>query len=936
MEILSAWLEKRHGDEVVSFITLEEGQRKLREFVAPWSFFLKGVDDEDRMAIQRISGVIGVRDDGDYLRVDCKNYWERDKITRRIDEAIRTKMISERTDAEVCEGDVQPIPRLMADLGLDVSVNHRACYVDIEVDSRLSIDDQRAGKSRILSWCVAWKDGDDIDVACAILEEDSDVAEIKLIEDMLAVFDDFDMILAWFGAHYDYDVIWRRALRFDAKMPSGRLPEWNRWCWLDHAEVFRKYNVSAAGSGDEKASMALKNVSARVLKNETKHDFDASRTWESWLEGGDERQRLLRYNIQDTKLLPMIEAETGYIALHREVCKICNVIPHTDSLKATKQGDGYLLRLGVLRGHHWPTVFRNDDEAPTPFEGAWVMEPARTGAIDDVSVCDFAGLYPSIMRSWNMSPETAVSSPLRQKELIAEGVLLARIPKRRTMFIANQRGLVPEALDVLQAKRDTYKTAMKQYAPGSPDWKRASALSSAFKITINSFYGIVGSQWSRFFCVDVAEGVTTTGAWLIQHSSMRAQERGFEPFYGDTDSLFVANAGIPEFSQLMDDLNDEWPGLLDAMGAPRCEIELDFEKRFRRLILVKAKRYAGAIGWYKGVDADTNSPPEVKGLEYKRGDSLRIARRMQEEAINILLRDGPVPDADELREFVTKWKCKIYGDGIELADLIQSQSVKGLNEYKRRYTTAVCKKPCEYDFGDTDIKGKELCPSCGTYRNKASFPPHVRVATVMKERGEDVRAGDRIKFLVRRSDLKQMQAVPAADIKSVAELDLDYYWERKILPPTARVFEVVHPDDRWFPTAKERRAENLIRAQVENKDKVEDLPLFAPVHAHGKSEQMPEPLSTAPMGARRRRKKKKREPGMKVTFEVGSTTAHARAAKSIADASPGTLPLTLVFGLDVDGAKKAGVKFDTGMRVSNGDAIRGRFKDIGGKVEVTG
>ncbi len=640
---------------------------------------------------------------------------------------------------------------------------------------------------------------------------------------------------------------------------------------------------------------------------------------------------MLRYCVQDTRLLPMIEAKTGYVELHREVCRICNILPHTNSLKATQQGDGYLLRLGEERDHRWPTL-HHDEEQGDAFEGAYVFEPTRTGAIDDVSVADFAGLYPSIMRSWNMSPETEVA-PFPAKRLAAQGVPLARLPARKTFFRADVRGLLPEALDDLQAKRDIYKAEMGEHAPGSPEWKRAFNLSAAFKIVINSFYGIVGSPWSRFFNKAVAEGVTTTGSWLLKHVAKRAKEAGLDPFYGDTDSIFVA--GDPaEFQAVVDSLNQEWPALLADLGAPRCHIELDYEKRFRRMILVKAKRYAAALAWYKGRDADPSAKPEVKGLEYKRGDSLRIARRMQEELIGMLLRLGDVPAAEELREFVERWKGVVYGGGVGLEDLVLSQGVKRLSEYAERFTTAKCPKPCGYDFGDAGIAdGPDACPSCGTPRKVSAQPPHVRVAKAMVAAGEQVNPGDRIRYFVRRSEGSGLNAVPASTIESVDELDLDYYWLSRILPPSARVLEVVHPQVAWTPTAALRREEEKARLIEENRGKIEDLPLF------GGLDSEPEPLGPAPRARRRRKKVEERQtatPECVVTFVGGhdTTPLHLRAAKAAAEAHPGPLPLVVMIDvaeeLDV---KKATVRIPTGMSVARTSRLREAFENLGARVD---
>lgn len=935
MEVLTGWVDRERGQDVVTLLHRDsDGELKSHRSEARWSFWLAGCDDEDRQTLQRFSAVTAIVQDGDYLRVDCTNRWERRKLAETIHQSLLDRSISGTVnpDAEVCEADVGPLRRIFSDVeDLTVSTDHRAVYLDIEVDSRLSIEQQREGRSRVLSWALAWDTGTEVKHTAAVLKADTDAAERELLERLLKSLDHFDLVLAWFGAIYDFEVITRRCVRLDARL-HDKTPIWNRWCWLDAAEVFRKYNMSAAGSGDEKQSMALNEVAHRLL-GEGKHDFDSSRTWEAWEAGGSSRLDLVRYNIQDTRLLPLIERKTGYVELHREVCRICNLFPHTQSLKATQQGDGYLLKLGASLGRRWPSIWRDEDTGSAPFEGAYVMEPTRRGIVEGVSVADFAGLYPSIMRSWNMSPETVLGGS-RILEAESKGVPLARLPARPTAFRTDVEGMLPIALDELQAKRDTYKHEMKVHSPGSREWRRAYNLSSAFKIVINSFYGIVGSPWSRFFNRPVAEGVTTTGAWLIKTVVKRASARGFDPFYGDTDSIFVRVEDPKGFQALVDELNEDWPRLLAELGARRSEIELDYEKRFRRMVMVKAKRYAAAFSWYKGKDADPEAAPEVKGLEFKRGDTLRIARQMQEQVIGLLLRNGPVPDVDELREFIEVWKRRVYEDAT-LDDLVMSQSIKALGSYSKRYTSAKCKKPCGYDFGDTDIGGMAKCPDCGTERKRATPPPHVRVALMLVERGVSLNEGDRVAYFVLPTEDGSMNVAPAVDVSDVAEVDLDYYWLKRILPATARVLETVYPEEPWMPTAAQRREVEKARLIEANRGKIDDLPLFQGVEPDPAPAPAPAPVPLQIRTRTRSRKKvaeKRQSEGprcvVRLVESLKASRLHLRSIQSTAQAYPGPLPLVL----EIETEPGTVVEMPTHLTVASTIKLREALERIGATV----
>lgn len=873
-ELVSGWTEP-DGKSVC--LVFRDGERVgYRKVPARWSCFVRGLDDTDRARLQRMSEVTSLVPTGDVTRIDFRNRWARIEITRKLAGAIDgTNLVNslsdddtELGDAALLEADVQPLRRLLSDVGGLQIGTPRLGYFDLETDSRKSFADMLAGKARILSWSLT--DASRLHRASAVLEADTDDAERALLRAFFEAAERFDCLLAWNGHEFDFPVLDQRQQRLRLRVRE-RPVIWQRWTWLDQMACFRKYN-QAHESGEERASFALDAV-AKHLLGEGKIDFNARLTWEYWAAGGEQRAKLLAYNEHDTDLLPRIEEATGFVALHLAVCQVTRCFPDTDSLGAAQQGDGFMLRLGAEIGFRFPTKRAFDEEAPPQqFAGAYVMEPRRLGALDNVHVCDFAGLYPSIIRSWNMSPDTMIS-PVEQRRTVLPH---CRLPERNTFFRTDVRGLFPKALDHLVAKRGEYTKRADAAEPGSHDWHHYKRLSSAFKIVANSFYGIIGSPFTRFFERSIAEGVTQTGAWLIKHTSRVSEQAKLEPFYGDTDSVFVVGQqgeapaeSEAKFARVVDTLNESWPGTLREFGCVESRIKLEFEKSFRRLVLVSKKRYAGAFSRYKGKPAPADMKPEIKGLEFKRGDTLRLAREMQEQAIKLLL-GAEIPTMSAMREFVSTWRERVLRGELAVEDVMLSQSVKNLDEYRDRYTSARCTgrigvkkaaRPCGYDWQTTDVAKVEedtpgarrrkakaepdapppepvmpRCPKCGHPRKLASQPAHVRVAKVLAARGELVRAGTRIEYLVagtpEDSTDDKLVAIPAHDEGALARIDRDYYWDKRVLPPTARLLEAVYPGGSWDESAAKRRraeaAEAKAAAKTKNKGKVADLPLFGP------------------------------------------------------------------------------------------------------------
>ena len=787
--IVSAWTDK----ERVNLVERVGSGIRIRQVPARYSLFVTGVDDADRTTIARDKRVTGVSVAGVYTRVECRDRWGRKDLVKLLEGAAEAAGTAD--DFRILEGDVSPLRRLMSDVAsLEVDPDPRLAYMDLETDTRFTFAEMREGDARILSWAVE-VDGQ---MYSGMLVADHDDAERRLLEDLIRTLHDYgDVVLAWFGDGFDFPVLQNRCEKLGVTLNGKPIP-WHRWCWMDHLELYKKYNLHTDEGGEVKSSFKLDHVAGYLL-GEGKHDFDSSKTHEAWVAGGAERDRLMAYNVQDTALLARIEEATGYIVLHLAVCNICRVFPDTESLNATAQGDGFLLRLGDEHGYRWPTKHRFEGD-PEPFAGAFVMPPRRLGAIENVHVCDFTGLYPAIMRTWNMSLDTKIDRPTGAH---------CQLPERRTYFRTDRDGMFRIALDRLVAKRGEYTAAMKAETPGSEAHVKFKRLSGAFKIVANSFYGICGSPFSRFFDKEIAEGVTQTGKWLLERVIERAEAEGLDPFYGDTDSVFVTGTDGEEFRAFVGRLNHDWDEMLEPWGIDEHHIDLDFEKTFRRLILVSAKRYAGSFAMYKGAPAP-DAKPEIKGLEFKRGDTLRMARQMQTEAVHALLADD-LPPAGQMRTLVEKWRGHMLEGELELEDVVISQSLsKPLNQYGGRYTVAHC-TGCKHQFGSTDLKGPDTCPKCHMVRSEAAAPAHARVARVLAARGESMGEGARVRYLVIEGEKDgPMNAVPV-DAEAFEKIDRRYYWDSRVYPPTQRVLEVVYPDAQWtesMTSRKQRDAES--------------------------------------------------------------------------------------------------------------------------------
>lgn len=771
----NAYVDGEFGERVVLLWRDESGHQARRSIPAEYVSFhkLSQIPDDFRRDIEQSRFVKSARVEGEWYRIGWRDRQVRDDMCNGVGPE-KLSPLRER-GIEHYEADVHPVRRYMTDTGAAIQ-KPRRCYLDFEGDSRVSFS--RKEDARVLAWAVTDDDGNRYQ---GVLEEDTDDAEQALLARLWEIFRPYDQVLAWNGDGYDFPVLKARSRARGIRVDTRRL------LLLDQLALFRKMNMHSAESGEEKTSFAL-NAIAKALLGKGKKDFDARYTWQAWqnatpcvgaVEEDDSRRCgrcrkcMADYNLEDAALLPEIEKKVGYADLLNTLCEVCHAFPDTRGLNPTNQMDGFMLRLGVERGLHFASKKFRDVE-DEQYLGAWVMQPKENaGILRDVHVFDFAALYPSIIITWNISPETKRPDPGKDADLKALG--LCRCPLTGICFDVTKKGVLPTALDELLALRKFWKDKKASLPPGSPEWHDANRKDNAYKVAANSLYGVVGSMYSRFYDRDAAESVTQNGKWLLEQTLKAAEARGWKAVYGDTDSGFVAGVDRTAFLEFIRWCNATlYPTIVAEQGCVENRIKNDNEKGFRVLVFVSAKRYVGYYNYYKGKDADPSDidAREIKGLEYKRGDSALLARRLQESVIDLLHKElRPDPYRDAVRASLEH----VLRDELPVEEVAISQSLtKELSEY------AVTKK--------TD----------GT---PGAVLPHVQVAHILEQRGQRVAKGERMRYVVVDGYDETLRVVPADDYDprdpERNQFDRFHLWEKKVYPPTLRLLQAAFPSTNW-------------------------------------------------------------------------------------------------------------------------------------------
>lgn len=123
------------------------------------------------------------------------------------------------------------------------------------------------------------------------------------------------------------------------------------------------------------------------------------------------------YNAVDTKLVELIDNKLNTLATFLTLGNITRVEANR-AYSPIWMAEAAMTRENYRRGRVFPRTDKITKKREA-YEGAFVVDP-KTGLYEWVASFDFASLYPSIMRQWNISPESYVKNVVAGEEYDTE------------------------------------------------------------------------------------------------------------------------------------------------------------------------------------------------------------------------------------------------------------------------------------------------------------------------------------------------------------------------------------------------------------------------------------------------------------------------------------------------------------------------------------
>ena len=687
--------------------------------------------------------------DGDYQSLDGT------KLTRVAG--------NHKDNSKSYESDINEEVRTLIDLYYDsdlVSKGHRDFFFDIETakdeNGYSTIQDVRTAITSI-----AYYDKTGNDRRVLILDEQNRIKETEIQGDgyVLEIFrDERDLltrfinkfaeiqptvITGWNTDGYDIPYLMGRAKKvlgaqsIKKMSPAGIVdynPKKERWkifgvSSLDYLKLYKNFTYS------ELPNYRLDTVARKELgRGKVEYDGDLDTLF------AQDIHKFAYYNMTDVDLIEEIDDKLQLLNLARSICHKGHV-PYEDVFYASKYLDGAAIVDLKRNGFVAPNKqFRFvEDENDESLAGAYVMAPVP-GLYKWIYDLDLTSLYPSIIMTINISPETKVTvindwneecllKPDATQVQFTDGTHIQDVKRwlvdhdysvasNGAVYRNDKRGFLPTILEKWFNERVIFKDKRDTYEVGSEEYKFYDAMQLTQKVLLNSFYGVLGLKTFRFYDLDNAGAITAVGQSVIKFSAKvinkyyekelatdhfinASGDKAEFAFYTDTDSTFCSSLPLIE-SRFPGCNTEDETFMIQQTNAIASEIQTHVNNMYNQYSLVfhntathrfqikqeyiaksglwiAKKRYAQWVIFKEGKPTDKL---DVKGLDVVRSSFPEDFKKIMKETLWYILKGRNKQDTSTL---IHDFKDNIRKS--EVLNVMKNSSVKELSKYIKRRKT---------------------------------------------------------------------------------------------------------------------------------------------------------------------------------------------------------------------------------------------------------
>jgi DNA polymerase elongation subunit (family B) len=514
---------------------------------------------------------------------------------------------------------------------------------------------------------------------------------------------------------------------------------------LDYLQLYRKFTFK------ERERYSLDFIAYTELKK-NKLDYSEYGNLDDLYEKN--YQKYIEYNIRDVKLVDELDRKLNLMMLAMNLA-YKSKIPLDSVFSQVRMWDSYIYN--ALKIDNVVVPQKKHFTKSEKYKGAVVFEP-QIGIHDWVISFDLDGLYPHLIMQYGISPEVIINkSDLLKRRLIpadAEWVevllgywddyagkldievdmmvdgqhhdfldaikhLNYNMTSNGALFDGSRDPMLPKLMLALYNERKGVKQTQLKAESLAENLnneltsdevkyqkdiaKRCKVMQMGIKVFLNSAYGMIGNEYSRYYDVRIAEGITLSGQlsilWIRRKLNIYLNnmlDTGDHDYIiaGDTDSVYITlneavkrikHDGTPEDivskldiiceKSIQPYVTRSFQELATYMNAREQKMNMSREVIASKGLWRAKKNYALDVYNNEGVQYDE---PKLKimGMESVRSSTPEVCRKAFEDVTKLVLR-GTEKD---VQSYVTKFKKK--HDSLDVDDICTPTGINDIDKWE--------------------------------------------------------------------------------------------------------------------------------------------------------------------------------------------------------------------------------------------------------------
>ncbi|MEM4898912.1 MAG: DNA-directed DNA polymerase I, partial [Thermofilum sp.] len=544
-----------------------------------------------------------------------------ENLARIIEELYSKDKVLAAEALEWAEVLSAPVPRI------------KRVAVDIEVESpRDRVPNAQEANYRVIAFSYCASDGrkgvfllkreeglqEEVKVDGEVVFFDD---EKSLIEAIFNLLSSYPLVITFNGDNFDLPYLYNRALKLG--VPEEKNPiEWSpkmeyaglkRGLHIDLYKFFTNRSMRVYAFGNKyREGRTLDEISTALLgKGKVQRDSAiASMSY----------GKLAEYSLRDAELTYELTAFNDDLVINLIVMMMrISKLPIEDLIRHNISAWIRNMLYYEHRQRGWlipnpEDIVRKKGQVSTraiikgkKYMGAIVLNPLP-GVYFNVVVVDFASLYPSVIKTWNLSYETVRCSHEECKS--------NSIPGTTHWVCRRRRGMMSSIIGILRDLRVYVFKRLAKTAGSREERQKAEVVQSALKVFLNASYGVFGADSFPLYCPPLAESTAALGRYSILRTMEKAVSLGIPVVYGDTDSLFLWSPSPQAVEELVQSVLSE------------LQIDLSVDKEYAWVVFSRRKKnYLGML---------SDGQVDVKGLTGKKRNTPDYVKEIFREVIETL------------------------------------------------------------------------------------------------------------------------------------------------------------------------------------------------------------------------------------------------------------------------------------------------------------